>query len=50
MRETGVIIIPPYANKVNCAILLVKSKEKRIGQFALSSIWANSLGTVNPMG
>ena len=22
------IIIPPYANKVDCAILLVKSKEK----------------------
>ena len=25
---TLVIIIPPYANKVNCAILLVKTKEK----------------------
>ena len=22
------IIIPPYVNKVNCAILLVKTKEK----------------------
>ena len=26
----------PYANKANCAILLVKSKDTGIGQFALS--------------
>ena len=25
---TAIFIIPPYANKVKCAILLVKSKEK----------------------
>ena len=30
-------IIPPYANKVNKAILMVKSKD--IGQFALSSLY-----------
>ena len=28
MSGVTYIIIPPYANKVNCAILLVKSKEK----------------------
>ena len=26
--SVGIIIIPPYANNVNCAILLVKTKEK----------------------
>ena len=27
VRELYNIIIPPYANKLNCAILLVKNKE-----------------------
>ena len=42
------IIVPLDANKVNCAIVLVKKKRRRIGQFDLSSLWANTSGTVNP--
>ena len=41
MRVKGDIILPPYVNKVSCAILLVKRIEIGKG--------ANSLGTVIPM-
>ena len=44
-RITNYVIIPLYANKVNC---VGQKERKRIRQFALSSLWANSSGTVTP--
>ena len=44
-----IIILPKYANKVNCAIFFVKSKDTGYYNFVLSSFWGSSSGPVNPM-
>ena len=53
-RTIFVFIITTYADKVNCANLLVQSKhwtlDSKAGQFLLSRLRAKSSGTVNPMG